>query len=150
MPTAEISITIDQPVSDVFAYVVDLERMPEWVPVIQEARPISRDMTRIGATYMVNARVMGKEMEIPSEVVGYETDRLYAYRATGAMAYVDTMTFEETETGTRVTDRIVMESEGGFARLLDHLKLMISKRSHQKNLALLKANLEAPQLGFQA
>jgi len=142
MASAELTITIERPVEEVFAYVADIKHLPEWVDVIQDSWPTADDLTEVGSTYVVKAKVMGQTMEIPSEVVGYESNHVYAYQSKGMLSYVDTMIFEETENGTLLTERIIMESEGRFARLIDAIKLNISVRSHQKNLEMLRARLE--------
>lgn len=143
MATAEVSVTIARPIEEVFAYAVALENYPEWVPVILAAWPSSGNPpAEVGASYMVKARVMGRTMEFPSEVVGYEPNRLYAYKTYGFLTYTDTMTLEENGAGTLVTERLDMRSDDRLARLLDPLKLMISKRSHRRNQKLLKAVLE--------
>lgn len=150
MADSEISITVERPVEEVFAYVVAMENLHEWVPVILDSWPVSGNYPEVGSAYIVKARFMGNTMEIPSEVVGYEPNRLFAYKSYGFLTYVDTITFQETETGTSVTEHIDMKAEGWFARLLDPLKLIISKRSHQKNQQLLKAILEGAKVASLA
>ena len=150
MTNAEISITIKRPIEEVFAYVVAIENLHKWTPVILDSWPVSGNLPEVGSTYMVKAEFMGKTMEIPSEVVGYEPNQLYAYKSYGSLAYEDTITFRETEAGTLVTEHIDMKSEGRFSRLLDPLKLIISKRSHQKNQQLLKDILEGGKAVIQA
>lgn len=146
MASTEISITVERPVEEVFAYVVAIENLHEWTPVILDSWPLSGNPPEVGSTYMVKAQIMGKTMEIPSEVTGYEPNRLYAYRSYGSLAYEDTITFQQAEAGTLVTEHIDMKSEGRFSRLLDPLKLIISKRSHQKNQQLLKTILEGSKV----
>ncbi len=143
MATTEISIAVERPLEEVFAYVVAIENLHEWTPVILDSWPLSGNLPEVGSTYMVKAAVMGKTMEIPSEVVGYKPNHLYAYKSYGFLTYLNTMTFEETKAGTLVTEHLDMKSEGWFLRLLDPLKLIISKRSHQKNQQLLKTILES-------
>jgi uncharacterized protein YndB with AHSA1/START domain len=150
MPVAEISIQVSRPIEEVFAFAVDVGQLPEWNGVIEDSWATSADQSAVGATYMVRAKIMGRTMEIPSQVVAYEPGRLYAYQAWGSMPYVSTKFFEETEAGTQVTERIKMESEGRFSRLLDQIKLSVSKRSHQKNLELLKTILEDAGSGVRA
>ena len=142
MATATLSIIVERPIEEVFAYVIDIKNLNEWVPVILDSWPVSGNLPKVGSTYNVKAQFMGKTMEIPSEVVSYEPNHLYAYKSYGSLTYVDTITFRETEAGTLITEHIHMESDGWFSRLLDPLKLIISKRSHQKNQTLLKALLE--------
>lgn len=150
MANAKISIVVERPVEEVFTYVVDRDNLNEWVPVILDSWPVSGNYPEVGSTYMVKARFMGNTMEIPSEVVGYESNRLFAYKSYGFLTYVDTMTFQETSAGTLVTEHLDMKSEGRFSRLLDPLKLIISKRSHQKNQQLLKAILEGGKVAALA
>lgn len=142
MATTEISITVDRPIEEVFAYVVAIEKLHEWTPVIQAAWPVTGTPPEQGSTYIVRAQVMGRTMEIPSEVVGYEPNRLFAYRSSGFLNYTDTITFEQTAAGTRVTEHLDMRSNGGLSRLLDPIKLAVSRRSHQTNQRLLKSLLE--------
>ena len=143
MPTTEISITVERPIEEVFAYVVAIENLHEWTPVILDSWSLAGNPPEVGSTYMVKAEFMGKTMEIPSEVTGYEPNQLYAYKSHGSLAYEDTITFQETEAGTLVTEHINMKSKGRLSRLLDPFKLIISKRSHQKYQQLLKTILEA-------
>jgi uncharacterized membrane protein len=142
MANAEISIMVERPVAEVFTYVVDKDNLNEWVPVILDSWLVSGNYPEAGSTYMVKAQFMGRTMEIPSEVVAYEPNRLFAYKSYGFLTYVDRMSFQETEAGTLVTEQIDMKSDGPFSRLLDPLKLILSKRSHQKNQQLLKRILE--------
>lgn len=150
MPDTEISIMVERPVAEVFSYVVDRENLNEWVPVILDSWPVSGNYPEAGSRYMVKAQFLGKTMEIPSEVVDYEANRLFAYKSYGFLTYVDRMTFQETESGTLVTEQIKMKSEGLFSRLLDPLKLILSKRSHRKNQQLLKGILEGAQVASLA
>ena len=143
MATAEISILVERPIEEVFAYVVAIENLYEWTPVILDSWPLSGNPPEVGSTYMVKAEIMGKTMEIPSEVLAYKPNLLYAYKSYGSLAYEDTITFEEMETGTLVTEHINMKSERRLSRVLDPLKLIISKRSHRKNQQLLRNILES-------
>ncbi len=143
MPTAEVSITVKRPLAEVFAYVVAIDNLPEWTPVIVDSWSLSGNPPEVGSTYMVKAKIMGRVMEIPSEVTGYEPNRMYAYKSYGALSYEDTITFAETAAGTLVTEHLDMRSDGWFSRLFDPLKLMISRRSHQRNQQMLKSILES-------
>jgi uncharacterized protein YndB with AHSA1/START domain len=146
MATTELAVTVERPIEEVFAYVVDIKNLNEWVPVILDSWFVAGSVSEVGSTYIVKASFMGNTMEIPSEVVGYEPNRLFAYKSYGFLTYVDTMTFHETKTGTLITEYIDMKAEGRFARLLDPLKLIISKRSHQTNQKLLKSILEGHEV----
>lgn len=148
MPVTEINIPINQPVEEVFEYAVDVDRLKEWNVVIQDSWMTSGAQTEVGSTYIVKAKIMGQVMEIPSEILAYEHNRLFTYRAGGSMPYASTKFFEETEYGVRITERLEMEREGRLSRLLSPIMLRISKRSHQKNLELLKEKLEGSEVAI--
>lgn len=143
MATAQVSVEIERPLTEVFEFVAAIENLPKWTPVIVDTWPLTGTPPEPGSTYMVRAHVMGRTMEIPSEVTGFEKDRLFAYRSEGAMGYENTVTFEQTQSGTRMTERIDMPSPGGLAGLLTPLKLFVSRRSHGKSQQVLKQLLEA-------
>ena len=142
MPTATVSTHIERPLEEVFAYAVDIKKLPEWVPVILETWPTSGNPPEVGSTYVVKAQVGSRTMEIPSEVVGYEPNRLYAYKSYGFLTYTATMTLEETDTGTQVTELLEFKPQRLLDRLLDLFKVRISRNSHARNQALLKSILE--------
>jgi carbon monoxide dehydrogenase subunit G len=150
MATAEISITVERPLEEVFAYIVNIKNLNEWVSVVLDSWPVSGNLPEAGSIYIVKAQIMGKTMEILSEVVDYKPNRLYAYKSYGFLTYVDTMLLEETKNGTLVTEHLDMKSEGRFLRLLDPLKLIISKRSHLKNQQQLKRILEGGKVAVLA
>ncbi len=133
MASATLSVTVERPLEEVFDYIVDNENLKEWVPVILDSWAVSGNMPEAGSRYIVKAQLMGRTMEIPSEVLEYIPNQLYAYKSYGFLTYEDTMTFQETDSGTLVTEHLNMKSEGRFMRLLDPFKLLLSKRSHQKN-----------------
>lgn len=142
MSSAEINIVINRPLEEVFAFAVDINRLKEWNPVIQDSWQISGGDTEVGTTYIVKAKVMGRTMEIPSEVVQIELNRRYAYRSSGFPAYLSIKSFEKVKEGTLISERIVMDRRGLLSRLISRLMLPISKRSHAANLEELKKVLE--------
>ncbi len=150
MPAAEISITVQRPLEEVFAYVAAIENLAEWTPVILDAWPLAGRPPEVGSTYMVKAEIMGKTMEIPSEVTGYEPNRLFAYKSHGFLTYEDRITFQETAAGTLITESIDMKSDRPLLRVLDPLKLLISRRSHRQNQQMLKAILEGKRAAAPA
>lgn len=145
MSSAEFKIVIKRPVNQVFAYAIDVAHLPEWNEVIEDSWMTAGQVSDVGARYIVKARAFGRTMEIPSEVIAVEPNRVFAYKAGGSMPYRSTRTFEETAQGTLVTERIELEFRDRFSRLASPLVLRAMKRSHQKNIELLKAVLEGQQ-----
>ena len=143
MATKQVCIEIACPIKDVFEFVSEIENLNKWTPVIVNTWALQGTPPELGSRYMVKARIAGRTMEIPSEVIGFEKNKLFAYRSLGSMGYDNEITFETTDTGTRMTECIQMPSSGGLAAFLTPLKIAIAGRSHAKSQAVLKELLES-------
>ena len=67
MATAEISILVERPIEEVFAYVVAIENLHEWTLVILDSWPLSGNPPEVGSTYMVKAEIMGRSAGIQTK-----------------------------------------------------------------------------------
>ena len=79
---ATASLRIDRSADEVFSYVTDVSRMPEWVSGVRDARLVS-DRMGLGAKYVVVYTGMTRrpaEMEV--EVTDFERPRLFGSRTT--------------------------------------------------------------------
>jgi len=57
------------PLEELFAKAVDVSTLKEWNQVVQHRWLTSGGNVEVGTTYMVEAKMMGSTMEIPSEFV---------------------------------------------------------------------------------
>lgn len=78
MQRVERIARIPAPPSEVFAYVSDLDRLPEWQSGIASARRTSGDEMGVGASAHVTRELMGQRMEVPLTVTEYEPPRRLA------------------------------------------------------------------------
>jgi uncharacterized membrane protein len=103
MPSAEDSIVIDRPRSEVFAFVADHENDPKWRPGVLDIKRTSGEGQ--GAVYTQGvAGPMGKRIEADFEVTAYQTDTLLAFRTlAGPIRPEGSYRFEDAGGGTRVT-----------------------------------------------
>jgi len=143
MAKLEQSVVINRPIEEVFAFVSDFEKSPQWMSELVEAKQTSEGPVGVGTTYTAVANPLGRRAESTQEVVEYELNRKFAYKSTsGPVASKDNYTFESVAGGTKVTRAIEAEM-GGFFKLAEPLVVRMMRRQFETNFAILKDLLEA-------
>jgi len=142
MPRAENSITIDRPVSEVFAFVSDPTNDMTWRPGVREISKVSGD--GVGAVY--RQRVSGpggRVIAADIEITELEPDRMVGFHTiSGPARPRGGYRLEAADGGTRLT--FWLEAAlGGLKNVL--LGRMVAKTmdGEVENLANLKRVLEA-------
>ena len=72
MVTNEKIITINRPVEEVFAYVIDLQNGPEWQSGLLEVRRVTQGSPGVGSQYVSVRKFLGRKLEAVIEIVAYE------------------------------------------------------------------------------
>ena len=142
----EVSIVINRPIEEVFAFLSDLEDNSKWRPGQIEARKTSEGPIGVGTTYRMVNNVLGRRIEGEAEVTEYEPNRKYAVKSkSGYFPFEARRIFEPVEGGTRV--RFAMEAEpGGVFKLAEPLVASMAKRRVEADAAILKDLMEARAL----
>jgi uncharacterized protein YndB with AHSA1/START domain len=143
MVRIEVEATIDRPIEEVFNYASDIDRQPEWVSPLTDSRKTSGGPTQVGTTYRQTAKFLGRRIDMNCEITGYESPRLYAFRAQNGPMHMEmqfTLTSEGPET-TRVTQVAEGES-GGFFKLADPIMARSMRKQFVADLETLKTMLE--------
>ena len=141
MITFSNSIAIDRPVSDVFAYLSDLENVPEWNWAIDDTTKTTPGDPGVGTRYRQTRstpRPVTEELEITALDEG---NRLEVVGTLAEIPVRLTYLVAETEAGTRLTNRVDLEPQGGM-RLVAQLVSGRIERSVAENLGQLKSRLE--------
>lgn len=145
MVTFESTVVIDRPAHEVFAYLADLEHVPEWNYAIEGTRKLDPGPVAVGTRY-VQRRALPRRGEETLRVTVLEPDRRLAiagslgpfdaeldYRLTGAAGQ------------TRVINEVRLRPRG-IAGLLGRAAAGRIRGAVGRNLTALKAILEgAPQ-----
>lgn len=122
MPSVERTVTVQQPVEKVFAYLSDFTTTEEWDPPTVSTTRTSGD-GGVGTTYHNVSKFLGKETEVDYEVVQVvPNERFELAGTTAGMTLHDTITFTTQGAETSVTYRAEMQPEGAAklaAPLLD-------------------------------
>jgi carbon monoxide dehydrogenase subunit G len=137
-------VTIDSPISRVFAYMDDVSRESEWQPGIREASKEPPGETTVGTKKRYVSEFMGRRIEnvyvtrafVPNEYVSYETSPDSVLRAK-----VD-LRFEPTGSGTRVTMAVAGKVTGVLKFLPNSVLEGVFRKELETSLGLLKDRLE--------
>jgi carbon monoxide dehydrogenase subunit G len=81
MPGATYSVTVNRPPSDVFAFLADGEKCPQWRPGVVDIKRLSGE--GVGATYSQGVKgPMGRRIAADYEVTVFEPDRRLEFQTT--------------------------------------------------------------------
>ena len=143
MVRAEESVVVQRPIDEVFGYLTDPAKIPEWQASALEARLESEGPMRAGSRAVEKRKFLGRRMESTVEVLEYEPPRRFTIKAnSGPVPFEVASDLSEEEGGTRV--RSVLQGEpGGFFRLAEPLVARAVERELRNNLATLKDVLES-------
>ena len=131
---ATASITITRPISDVFAFVTNVENMPRWVSGVSAARLTSREMGA-GARYVLDYIRGWRPWEVEIEVTEFEPPSAFGSRmARGPFPFEGRMELREVESATEVTNIIEAGPDSVSTRFASWVFGPILRRSWARRL----------------
>jgi uncharacterized protein YndB with AHSA1/START domain len=141
MPGASYSVTIRRPVDDVFAFVADGEKCPQWRPGVLDIKHASGE--GVGARYVQGVKgPMGRRIAADYEITAFEPSRRIEFQTvTGPARPHGRYDFEAVEGGTRLTFALDAELSG-LRRLLMGGAVQRTMDSEVRTLDRLKTILE--------
>jgi uncharacterized membrane protein len=141
MANVEISIVINRPLDEVFAYLAGEDNNVNWRSGMVDVQKTSQGPVGVGTTYRIVNHVMGRRMESDAEVTEYELNRKYATRNKSGPRIETRRFFETFDGGTRVTFAIDADLAGLF-HLAEPLIASMARRRMENDVADLKDLLE--------
>src|SRR5262245_29602602 len=111
----QVSVTINRPVEQVFAYVSNFENNSQWQAGVIETQKMSAGPNRIGATHTYVRQILGRRIEATSETTEYVPNRKVAFKAaSGPLKFEAADLFEPSGSATKVTFAYEAEVGGLF------------------------------------
>jgi uncharacterized protein YndB with AHSA1/START domain len=138
----EVSCEIKRPVEEVFAYLTDPAKTPEWNSAVLECRAEPQGPLHVGSKLYIVSRILGRRIEHSAEVTELVPNRKLAHRATSPFPLEATYLTEPMAGGTKVLVTTVGEP-GGFFKLAGPALGRISKQQIQAQFDTMKELLEA-------
>jgi uncharacterized protein YndB with AHSA1/START domain len=144
MATGQASIRIDRPLMEVFTYASDPANMPRWAGEVLETELLSPGPLGVGSRARGVGKLLGRRLDVTIEITAFEPGRRFAFKSVaGPASSENSLTFDEVDGGTRITETVEAEL-AGFLGLADALVGRALNRQFETNLANLKDLLEAP------
>ena len=143
MVKVEASVDIERPIEEVFAYVADPTKTPEWSSIALECTPEGSGGIGVGSRIRTVGKFLGRRLESTLEVTEYDAPRKFAMRAvSGPVHFEMERRLESIGQGTRYHSTQTGES-GGVFKLADPIVAVLMKRTVETDHQTLKALLEA-------
>jgi uncharacterized protein YndB with AHSA1/START domain len=139
---AEQSIVVERPIEEVFAYLTDLDRVPDWQTNVLFLQLQSSSL-RTGAKLVELRKFLGRKVESVVEVTEYEPPHRYTITVqSGPIPFSISNVLSTTGEGTRI-DAAVEGEPGRFFGLIEWRVVKAAERELWNSLATLKDILEA-------
>ncbi len=147
MHRAEHTVEIARRPAEVFPFLVEADRMKQWIGGLVEFTPLGEG-PGVGSRSRQRVEQAGRTWDVESEIVELEPDRrLTARMRASAFTSVVGYRLEDADGGTRLTGSVEVEPRGLGGRVLGGLAGLAAERKLVADLGRLKSVLEGEQAG---
>ena len=137
----EVTVHLNQPVDQVFGFLMDTSKLSTWQSNLIKSEPITEGPLRTGSRFREIRRIQGKESEIEGEIVTLEPNkRLETQTMTKPQARVS-YTLVPEQGGTRLQYKFILVTSG-LMRLLEPMIAKSIRKDTQADFETLKRVLE--------
>ena len=137
----EVTIHLDKPVEQVFAFLMDTSKLATWQSNLIKSEPLTEGPLRTGSRFREIRRINHKETEIQGEITALEPNkRLETKTATKPQAMVS-YSLNPEQGGTRLRYKFVLITSG-LMRLLEPMIASSIKKDTEADFETLKRILE--------
>ena len=137
----EISVHINRPVAEVFKYMDDPTKTPEWNSIVDESTP-SETPVRVGTRITSRAKFLGRKVDSTFEVIEHDNNQRFVQTTDKPFSFKLSNTFVAEGGGTKVIAAFEGEP-GGFFKVGEPILARIAKKQFQAQLETAKELLEA-------
>jgi uncharacterized membrane protein len=143
MVRVDHELTVNRPAAEVFAYLTNVETLPEWQASVVAARRVTDGPLAPGARFVEARSLLGHKVESTIEVTEFDPDRRFSLRVvSGPVPFRVTHTLDEIGGATRLR----VEGEGephGAARLAGPFVARRARQEFERDFSRLKTLLES-------
>ncbi|HET6596746.1 MAG TPA: SRPBCC family protein [Anaerolineales bacterium] len=137
----EVSIHLDKPVEQVFAFLMDTGKLATWQSNLIKSEQLTEGPLRAGSRFREVRRINNKETEIEGEITSLEPNkRLETKTSTRPQAMVS-YSLDPEQGGTRLRYKFILITNG-LMRLLEPVIASSIKKDTEADFETLKRMLE--------
>jgi uncharacterized membrane protein len=137
----EVTIHLNRPVEQVFAFLMDIGKLSTWQSNLIKMESITEGPLRAGSRFREVRRLGRKESEIQAEITAFEPNRRFETKTLTRPHVTVSYFFEAENGGTRLKHKFVMLTSG-FMRLLEPMIASSIKKESELDFETLKRILE--------
>lgn len=137
MAQGEIQLRVNRPPAEVFPFVGDLEKAPQWVPDLVSVTKVTEGGVRVGTRYDEVVKMGKSTAPAELEVTEYEPDRLFAHTGEGGPSrFTGRFLLEPDGEGTLITHSYSVKMTGLYKLLSPFVNSWVRKngRAGMQNL----------------
>ena len=137
----EVTIHLNKPVEQVFAFLMDTRKLATWQSNLIKSEPLTEGPLRAGSRFREVRRIQGKEEEIEGEITALEPNRRLETKTVTKPKAVVSYSLDPEHGGTRLRYKFVLITSG-VMRLLEPMIASSIKKDSQADFETLKRILE--------
>jgi uncharacterized protein YndB with AHSA1/START domain len=137
----EVTIHLNRPVEQVFAFLADTGKVSTWQSNLIELEPLTEGPLRLGSRFREIRRLGRRDSEIQGQVTAFEPNKRLETKTTTKPEVTVSYSFEPENGGTRLRYRFILLSTG-MMRLLEPLVARSIKKESESDFETLKRILE--------
>jgi uncharacterized protein YndB with AHSA1/START domain len=137
----EVTIHLNRPVEQVFAFLMDTGKLSTWQSNLIKTEQITEGPLRAGSRFREVRRLGRRESEIQGEITVFEPNKRFETKTLTKPQVTVSYSFETEDGGTRLKHKFVMLTSG-LMRLLEPLIAGSIKKESASDFETLKRMLE--------
>ena len=138
----EVTIHLNRPVEQVFAFLADSQNLRTWQSNLIENEQMTEGTLRVGTRFREVRRTGPRQSEIQAEITDFESNQRFGTRTITKPQVTVNYSFEREAGGTRPHYKFVMQNSG-MMRLLEPLIAGSIKKDTNQDFQKLKSILES-------
>lgn len=140
--SSSASVLVDKPISEVWAFVYDVEKMDLWAKGVTDTRLASEGDVAQGSIFTGKFTHRSREFDVRYTVTICEPPSRFGIESEGMLRYSGVMELEDVNGATRVTNTVETAADRAASRLMAGLFRWGMRRQLSKELGVLKRVLE--------
>jgi uncharacterized protein YndB with AHSA1/START domain len=137
----EVTIHLNRPVEQVFAFLMDTGKLSTWQSNLIKMEPLTEGPLRAGSRFREVRRLGRRDSEIQGEITVFEPNKRFETKTITKPQVMVSYSFEAENGGTRLKHKFVMLTSG-LMRLLEPLIAGSIKKESESDFETLKRILE--------
>ncbi|OIJ22351.1 hypothetical protein BKP45_06865 [Anaerobacillus alkalidiazotrophicus] len=144
MKMIEYSVIINKPVSEVFAYIENLENRPKWELGVVQAKVVSGKYAEPGSVIQITNQLLGKKMETVAKVIEFEENKYVICQADKPFYHEISNIYEDLNGKTKFIRRATahIDQEKKVPKLATSLLIKKVEKAFEKTVQNAKRQIE--------